>query len=77
MVALRNGGCFLRLLKTKYRCECRFGCTFARDDVYRLLPLFQRKGECKAIDKKMIFFILMEMKRIFTRKVLRLASFTN
>lgn len=40
-------------------------------------PLFQRKGECKAIDKKMIFFILMEMKRFFTRKVLRLASFTN
>ena len=32
-------------------------------------PLFQRKGKGKAIDKKMIFFILMEMKRIFTRKV--------
>ena len=40
-------------------------------------PLLQRKGKGKAVDKKMIFFILMEMKRIFSGKVLHLVSFTN
>ena len=39
-----------------------------------LKPLFQSQAKCKAIDMKMIF-ILMQIKLIFTRKVVHLASF--
>ena len=37
-------------------------------------PLFQSEAKCEATDIKMIFFILMQIKLIFTRKVLHLAS---
>ena len=36
-------------------------------------PLFQSEAKCEATDIKMIFFILMQIKLIFTRKVLHLA----
>ena len=36
-------------------------------------PLFQNKAKCEAIDMK-ILFIFMQMKLIFTRKLLPLAS---
>ena len=38
-------------------------------------PLFKSEAKCKAIDMKGIFFILLQIKLIFTRKVLHLASF--
>ena len=41
-----------------------------------LKSLFQRDTTCKSIDMKMfLFFILIQIKLIFTRKVLHLASF--
>ena len=37
-------------------------------------PLFQSQAKCEVTDIKMIFFILMHIKPIFTRQVLHLAS---
>ena len=37
-------------------------------------PLFQNEGRCSAFDMEIIF-ILMQIKLIFTRKVVHLASF--
>ena len=38
-------------------------------------PLFQSEAKCETIDMKIIFFILMQIKLIFTIKVMQLASF--
>ena len=38
-------------------------------------PPFQSEARCEAFDMKMIFFILMQVELIFTRKVFHLASF--
>ena len=38
-------------------------------------PPFESEAKCEAFDMKMIFFILMQMELIFTRKVLHLAVF--
>ena len=36
-------------------------------------PLFHNEAKCEAIDMKILFFILMQIKLIFTTKVLHLA----
>ena len=38
-------------------------------------PLFQNEGRCSAFDMEIISVILMQIKLIFTRKVVHLASF--
>ena len=40
-------------------------------------PPYQSEVKCPAFDMEMIFFILVQIKLIFTRKVVRLASFCN
>ena len=40
-------------------------------------PLFESEPNCKAFDMKMMFLILMQIKLIFTRKVLHLALFES
>ena len=45
-----------------------------RSSTSRLQPLFQSEAKCEDIDMKM-FFILMQIKLIFTTKVLHLVSF--
>ena len=37
--------------------------------------LFQNEGRCSVFDMEIIYFILMQIKLIFTRKVVHLASF--
>ena len=37
--------------------------------------LFHSEAKCEAVGMKMMFLILMQMRLIFTRKVLHLASF--
>ena len=36
-------------------------------------PLFHNEAKCEAIDMKILFFILMQIKLVFTRKVLHLS----
>ena len=38
-------------------------------------PLFENEGKCKTLLVQTIFFIIMKIKLIFTRKVLHLALF--
>ena len=38
-------------------------------------PLFQSEAKCVAVDIKFFFFILMQIKLIFTRKVLQWPRF--
>ena len=45
-----------------------------KDDCRRV-SVFQSEAKCEAIDMKMLFFIVMRIKLIFTRKVLHLATF--